>query len=60
MSSTGQQLYAERERRFNDIVALKRPDRVPVIHLVNLYFPTAIKGISHRDAGYDHELRTDA
>jgi len=50
-------LYAEREKRFDDIVALKKPDRVPVIPLVTHYFPTKRKGVSNRDAGYDHALR---
>ncbi len=50
-------LYAEREKRFQDIVALKKPDRVPVIPLVTHYFPTKIKGVSNRDAGYDAETR---
>jgi len=50
-------LYAEREQRFNDIVALKKPDRVPVMPLVTHYFPTKIKGVSNRDAGYDHAAR---
>jgi hypothetical protein len=50
-------LYAEREKRFNDIVALKKPDRVPVIALVTHYFPTKIRGVSNRDAGYDHASR---
>ncbi len=50
-------LYAEREKRFNDIVALKKPDRVPVVPLVTHYFPTRVKGISNRDAGYRPDLR---
>jgi hypothetical protein len=53
-------LYAQREARFNDVVALKAPDRVPLVPLVQHYFPTRIKGISNRDAGYDHTLRMDA
>jgi Uroporphyrinogen decarboxylase (URO-D) len=54
---TGEQLYQQREQRFNDIVALRKPDRVPVIPLVAHYFPTKVKGVSNRDAGFDHELR---
>ena len=49
--------FVAREQRFNDIVALKRPDRVPVIPLVTQYFPTRIQGVSNRDAGYDHAVR---
>ena len=51
--------YAKREQRFNDIVALKKPDRVPVIPLVTHYFPTKVKGVSNREAGYDLALRYD-
>ncbi len=54
---TNDQLFAEREKRFNDVVALRKPDRVPVIPLVTHYFPTRIKGISHKEAGYDCALR---
>jgi hypothetical protein len=57
---TNAELYAQREQRFNDVVALKKPDRVPLVPLVQHYFPTRIKGISNRDAGYDHTLRMDA
>jgi hypothetical protein len=44
-------MCAAREKRFNDIVALKKPDRVPVIPLITHYFPTKIRGVSNRDAG---------
>jgi hypothetical protein len=57
VTSTAQELYAEREKRFNDIVSLKRPDRAPVIPIASHYFATKIKGISNRDAGYDSALR---
>ena len=57
MNNQAGALYAEREKRFNDIVALKKPDRIPVNALVTHYFPTKVKGVSNRDAGYDHALR---
>ncbi len=57
MAASAEELYKQREQRFNDIVALRKPDRVPVLPLVAHYFPTKIKGISNRDTGYDHELR---
>ncbi len=57
MSSTPEQLYAEREQRFNDIVALKRPDRVPVIPIAHHYFGNKAMGISNKDVGYDTALR---
>jgi hypothetical protein len=59
-SGQADRLYAEREKRFYDIVALKKPDRVPVIPLMVHYFPTRIKGVSNRDAGYDNVLRYEA
>ena len=54
------ELYAQREQRFNDVIALKKPDKIPLVPLVQHYFPTRIKGISNRDAGYDHKVRMDA
>jgi hypothetical protein len=59
MTSIGEndRLYAEREKRFKDIVALKKVDRVKVMPVVTAYFPTKVKGISNRDAGYDNVLR---
>lgn len=57
MSKTPQELYAEREQRFNDIVALKKPDRVALMPQVVHYFPSRIKGISNKEAGYDDALR---
>ena len=60
MKESAQQLYIEREKRFNDAVALRKPDRVPVIPIVTHYFPTKTKGISNRDAGYDSRLRYES
>ena len=57
MTPTPEDLYAQREQRFNDAVALKKPDRVPIMPLYVHNFPTLIKGISNKDAGYDHETR---
>ena len=42
---------------FNDIAALRKPDRIPVVPLVVHYFPTKIRRVSNRDAGYDNALR---
>ena len=39
MTPTPQELYAQREQRFNDIVALKKPDRVPLVPLVRPLLP---------------------
>lgn len=57
MDNQTSKLYAKREKRFNNVVALKRPHRVLVVPLVVHYFPTRIKGVSNRDAGYDTALR---
>lgn len=40
MSPTPEELYAQREQRFNDIVALRKPDKVPVMPLMMHYSPT--------------------
>ena len=60
MTPSPEELYAQREQRFNDVVALKKPDRVPVMPLYVHNFATRIKGISNKDAGYDHEARWQA
>ncbi len=60
MAPIPQQLYDEREKRFNDIVALRKPDRVPVLPLIVHYFSTRQQGISDRDAGYDDALRCES
>ena len=57
MSITGEELYREREQRFNDVVALGKPDRVPVVPLVvSHYF--ANNGRRTREKSYFCELRT--
>jgi hypothetical protein len=60
MAATPQELYAQRERRFNDIVALRKPDRIPVMPLTVHNFATRIKGISNKQAGHDHQARWTA
>ncbi len=52
---TAEELYQERENRFNDAVSLNKPDRVPVIPVVAHYFPTKVKGISNKDAMFNYE-----
>lgn len=54
------QLYDEREKRFNDIVSLRKPDRVPVAPLIVHYFSTRYQGISDREAGYNDCLRYES
>ena len=60
MTLAPEELYAQREQRFNDIVALKGSDRIPVMPLTIHNFATVIKGISDKDAGYDDTCRWEA
>jgi len=60
MTATGEELYQQREQRFNDIVALKKPDHVPVIAHTIHYFADKVKGFSQREAGYNHKQHYDA
>jgi len=57
--ANAQQLFEEREKRFNDAVALKKPDRIPITVLWD-YFPARRKGISVKTAMYDHQIMFDA
>ncbi|MBI5250595.1 MAG: hypothetical protein HY912_13980 [Desulfomonile tiedjei] len=50
-----QQLLLERGKRVADAVALKKPDRVPIACLWD-FFPAKWKGVSVKDAMYNHEL----
>jgi hypothetical protein len=54
MSNSPEALFEERERRVNDAVALKEPDRVPVMVLSG-FFPAHYGGITCEEAMYDFE-----
>ncbi len=54
MTTTPEELYAEREKRVLDAIALKKPDRVPVTALFS-FFPAAYSGITVEDVLYDPE-----
>ncbi|MGD8835626.1 MAG: uroporphyrinogen decarboxylase family protein [Desulfobacteraceae bacterium] len=45
--------FLARQKRLDDALNLRQPDRVPVAPLVVHYYPTRVEGISNRDAGYD-------
>ena len=60
VSATAEQLYVKREKRFNDVVALRKPDRVPVIPIAHHYFASKVKGIPNKDNGYDVRMRGQA
>ena len=54
MSKTPEQLFKEREKRVNDAIALKEPDRVPIMGLFG-FFPAKYSGITCEEAMYDYE-----
>jgi hypothetical protein len=58
MSTTPEELYAQREQRFNDIVGLKKPDKIPFMPLMMHYFPNKIAGVSNAAVEADHFLMT--
>jgi hypothetical protein len=49
-----EELYQEREKRVNDAIQLKVPDRVPVILNMGI-FPVKHSGITAREAMYDYD-----
>ena len=53
--SEAAQLYQERDRRLKDAIALRVPDRVPVV-LSSAFWPTAYYGHTVREAMYDYPL----
>ena len=52
MSRTPQELFQERDQRVNDAIALRKPDRIPVIPLFGA-FASVYAGISRKDELYD-------
>lgn len=54
-----EELYAERVKRVQDVVALRIPDRVPVFGPYQLY-PYTFAGVSFKDAMNDYALAREA
>jgi hypothetical protein len=54
-----EELYAERVKRVQDVVALKVPDRVPVFGPYQLY-PYTFAGVTFRDAMNDYAVAREA
>ena len=52
------QLFEARERRIKAAVALEEPDRVPIAVMWD-FFPARWKGITIKEAMYDHQLMFD-
>lgn len=59
MNPSPEQLAREREQRVADAIALKIPDRVPVISAMG-YFPAHYAGITFEAAYYDYEAWLEA
>jgi len=59
LDKSPQELYADRENRVNDAIALKVPDRVPVMSLFG-FFPAKYAGITPEQAMYDQERLLEA
>ncbi len=55
MGKTGEELYRERQKRVQDAIQLKVPDRVPIWFQDASFFPAKYTGITFRDAMYDSE-----
>ncbi len=55
MAKTGEELYKERNKRVQDAIALKVPDRVPIWFQDASFFPAKYTGISFREAMYDSD-----
>ena len=59
MSKSPQELYQERDKRVNDAIACKVPDRVPVLPFFGS-FAGQYAGITQKEALYDLEKTMDA
>jgi len=55
MAKTSEELYKEREKRINDAIQLKVPDRVPIWFQDLSFFPAKYVGITFEEAMYDDD-----
>jgi hypothetical protein len=53
VSKSPEELIKEREQRWNDAVAIKEPDRVPLAPFTG-FWPALYKGLSFKEAMFDH------
>ena len=60
MTAEPGQLYAEREKRISDAIALRKPDRVPVWNGVPGPYPSERLGISREEQMMDAERSLEA
>ncbi len=54
MDKSPEELFQEREQRISDAIALKEPDRVPVMCLFG-FFPARFAGMTYQEAMYDYD-----
>jgi len=59
MGKTSEELYQEKEKRFNDAVQLKMPDRVPIV-LFYTFFGAKYGGLTCQEAMYDYDKLAEA
>jgi len=59
MAKTPEELYQEREKRFNDAIQLKVPDRVPIA-LFCTFFGARYGGLTCQEAMYDYDKLAEA
>src|SRR5512138_3508330 len=52
MTKTAQELYSERKQRIDDVIALRKPDRIPVTASFS-FFPARYCGYTFADMMYD-------
>ncbi|MBS7251416.1 MAG: hypothetical protein KIH08_12640 [Candidatus Freyarchaeota archaeon] len=52
MSKNPEELYKEREQRWNDAVAIKEPDRIPLAPFT-IFWPCRYKGMSFKEAMFN-------
>jgi uroporphyrinogen-III decarboxylase len=57
MENNHQSAFQARQKRLDDAIALRTPDRVPVVPLTVHYYATRSKGISNKICQYDIEKR---
>jgi len=54
MAENAAQLFAQREKRISDAIALKVPDRVPILVFFG-FFPARYAGMTVQEVMYDPE-----
>ena len=45
--------FLARQKRIDDAINLRRPDRIPLAPIVVMFYPTKVKGMSNKTAMYD-------